>query len=502
MDSAGRRSAARELKPFQARQFNGSGDHRDVSSRFTSLHTPEDQEESMTTPAIMANQQEYRLALVGPNRRQLLAIAGGDSVRLPRVAIPAYTRFAEQLTRRIKEQWDFDSVVLDLLPDSSPSARCAVIEIRSSDRQIAGANFFSAEVDAIDPADFTKDERSVVDAILSGAGNQRGPFSRLGWLDDVFAWVEAILHGRRIKVTGRFRQLNSGPFFSLIRFETSGPAVWFKAVGEPNRREFPVSVALARLFPSYVPLLIATRPEWNAWLTLEAEGSALDENSEFNLWMRAATTLANLQVEACAKIDELLGAGCRDVRTSALLECIDPFFEVMEELMEHQRKVPPPILSRKTLRALSAQIKDACSTLRGLRSFDALGHLDFNLGNMLVSHDGCVFLDWAEAYVGDPLLTFEYFLEHFRRVHPGQLSMESKLRSSYIDCWRSIVSAEQLTESMAIAPLVAVFAYAAAGNTWKDVLRLQNANVAGYLRSLTRRMHREAAVLDGRRNDA
>src|SRR5262249_7373519 len=178
---------------------------------------------------------------------------------------------------------------------------------------------------------------------------------------------------------------------------------------------------------------------------------------------------------------------------------IDTFLEVMGELMGQQKKVPPPVLTSHELQALGVTIKDACRRLDELGFPDTLGHLDFNPGNILLSPTRCVFLDWAEAYVGPPFLTFEYFLEHFRRLYPGAISQDSQLTSSYIDCWCSIVGTKELGEATILAPLIAVFAYAVASGAWKDEAKLQHANVAGQLRSLTRRMHREAALLERRR---
>jgi hypothetical protein len=75
---------------------------------------------------------------------------------------------------------------------------------------------------------------------------------------------------------------------------------------------------------------------------------------------------------------------------------------------------------------------------------------------------------------------------------------ESGLTSTYSAEWRSLVSPENLQETLALTPMLAVFAYAVATDAWGDQARLQDPKVAGYLRSLTRRMHREANRLKDR----
>jgi len=58
---------------------------------------------------------------------------------------------------------------------------------------------------------------------------------------------------------------------------------------------------------------------------------------------------------------------------------------------------------------------------------------------------------------------------------------------------------EHVSEAFLFSPLVAVFAYAVAGNSWRDPERLKIPQVPGYLRSLTRRMKQEADSVQRRR---
>ena len=124
-------------------------------------------------------------------------------------------------------------------------------------------------------------------------------FHALGWFSELRNWIESVVEPIGLQSMGGFRQLNASPSFSLIRFETSGPAVWFKAVGEPNQREFPITCTLSRLFPSHLPNVLATRPDWNAWLTRESEGRLLGDDQESGTWERVAAVLAELQINSC-----------------------------------------------------------------------------------------------------------------------------------------------------------------------------------------------------------
>jgi hypothetical protein len=154
-------------------------------------------------------------------------------------------------------------------------------------------------------------------------GEAIGPFGRLGWIEELVCWAQHECEPYGLRLTGKFRQLNASPTFSLIRLETNAQAVWFKAVGEPNLREFRISVALAKLFPGFVPTVISTHPAWHGSLTTEFPGSTLDEVSDSSAWERAAQTLAELQMASVGKTDQLLEAGCRDLRVAGLLTLVD-----------------------------------------------------------------------------------------------------------------------------------------------------------------------------------
>jgi len=52
--------------------------------------------------------------------------------------------------------------------------------------------------------------------------------------------VQRAIEPYGLRLSGEFRQLNASPTFALLRLETTGQALWFKAVGEPNLREFPI----------------------------------------------------------------------------------------------------------------------------------------------------------------------------------------------------------------------------------------------------------------------
>ena len=429
---------------------------------------------------------------------------------LPSVEIPRWQRVAENLTAAVESNWG-EEVVCLFDPDTDSPTDGAVTRYQAAEHLCTRSNpkmpTYWAPVSKLsqDSLSDGRDYAAIkeVTAVCNGemGAASAGPFSRFGWFSELRNWIESVVEPIGFHVNGRFRQLNASPSFSLIRFETDGPALWFKAVGEPNQREFPITCHVVAAFPAHIFRdVLATRPDWNGWLTRESEGRLLGDDQESGTWERVAAVLAELQINSCDRTPAIAGAGARDLSVGTLRKQIRPFVDITQQLMQQQPKTPPPTLDRRELLALGDQIGEAFDFLEALEIPDTLGHLDLNPGNIVVSAAKCVFLDWAEAYVGNPFLTFQYLLEHFRRSHPRDSSRESQVLESYAAPWSRILSRDAIHSGLSVAPLLAVFSYMCGTGLLSDGERLKQAEFAGYLRGLARRMDREArAWVDGSR---
>jgi hypothetical protein len=456
-----------------------------------------------------AAQDRWRIVLPRRNGSELLVLTKGPKECLPDLDIHSNQRIAEQLNEMFKQKWGLETISLfaPSIPHRSEftsDSRYHVMELTRPNSAIPcglrwvsvsslSANSFEDSTDFVALSLVLKEYQEP----KNGAPNR--PFARPGWFRDLSAWTATVIGASNLQLTGRFQQLNASPTFSLIRFETNGPAVWFKAVGPPNDREFLITTRLAEIFPRRTSKVLAQMPEWNGWLALEATGVPLGDVQEFGLWERAAANLADLQIESIGLTDTLFDSGCRDLRSKTLLELVNPFFDVVAELMDQQMRIPPCTLSREELRSLGGTLKDALQCLVALEIPDTLGHSDFNPGNIIAAPHGCTFIDWAEAHVSHPFITFEYLISHLRKDFPSLMPYEDAIRSAYAERWQAASSAELVSETFLFSPLVAVFAYAVGGNIWRDPERPTNPQVPGYLRSLARRMKLEADSLQRKR---
>lgn len=441
------------------------------------------------------------MIVLGRRGAEVLLVPNGKRHMLPWVEIPRWQRVAENVTVGVKSDWG-EEVVCLFDPATEPRTDDDVTRYHAAERLRTCGNpkmptqwvplSALCQDSLIETRDYAAIKQVVGVCHREIEGLSAGPFARIGWFRELRNWIQAVIEPMSFDVNGEFRQLNASASFSLVRFETSGPALWFKAVGEPNQREYAITCGLAHLFPDYLPRVLAARPDWNGWLTREVEGNLLSELQDQALWERAATALARLQIQSIDYGSKILRLGACDLGSAALSKLVQPFMSVVAQLMERQTKIPPPVLDHKNLSVLTDSLHSSLEAMEATGLPVTLGLLDLNPGNIIVSEDRRVFLDWAEAYVGNPLFSLEYLLQHARRAFGENSDVRTKMITAYCAPWDGMVSPAAIGDALAIAPLLAVFAYAAGSDAWKQPQQLQEPAAAGYLRSLARRMRREA----------
>jgi hypothetical protein len=452
-------------------------------------------------PSLGDSGDSYRLIVTRRNASEILFSEHSSGWALPRVSIRPRQRVAEQLVSAASRDWGLETYCL-FVPNHQISAldeeaKYAVMEaVRQNDKAPGGTCWMSPSASAgcSDAGEAAAIRNSLEELDSYMRGEKTGPFARPGWLRELFRWTEEQVAPLGLRLTGGFRQWNASPTFSLVRMETNDGALWFKATGEPNAHELSVTLLLARLFPNHVPQIFGIHRSWNGWLSAEAAGPALDELSDDFAWERVAGELAELQIASIGKARELLEGKCKDLRLPGLVKCVDPFLVRMAEFMALQEKKTPAPLANSELVSLGEALKESCSLLQSFGLPDTLGHLDCNPGNILVSHEHCVFLDWAEGCVTNPLIPFEYLRRHRERRGAKEPAADARLLAAYLRPWEAFCSPEDLRRAMAALPPVAVLVHAVASEAWRTLDPVSNPALAGYFRSLTRRMYRGAVL--------
>lgn len=428
----------------------------------------------------------YRVALVSTDPYGIHVEAGARSLSLPRLSIPSRTRTAAELQRAAHRYWGTPIFILDFLKASDSLPCCAVAQLFPP----SGLRGLTAvEMDNVPLSELTHAERAIIDDICSGNKNDRRPFSRLGWIKEAILWAQD--HLKFQAEPTEISQLNASSSFSLVRFTTANRfSYWLKATGKPNRHEFSITAALAKICPQYLPSIIAKRSDWNAWL-MEDAGKSLEHHTERRCLKLAIGAMAELQRATVDHAEYLLAAGAVDQRISLLQSSIPAMVAYLEQAMEIQTSTRVPRLGTGRLRALGRLLEDAFAAMANLDIPDTILHGDMNRGNILIRSGNCVFTDWCEARIGNPFLTFQ----HMRLLLKGPEACEQaeqELKAVYRQRWSDSLSAKQVDQAFLLAPLLAIASYLYGRGDWLGSSPKSDPSFAGYARSLARLLDREA----------
>jgi len=443
----------------------------------------------------------YRLLIFDRSGTQVLLSNKGGNPALPAVEIPKFTRVLERITSHARQTWGLTTFLLfsDFTPENSGIVYVALEVWRESAR--------SAELEwhsVNDARGLLPDieQLNAFDELHSRATQDRsvaGPFSGLGWVYKTLDWVR---HASNAVQVVDLLHSSGSDTTCLLRIDLPSKALWYKAVGNGTPRDFTNSVLLANWLPDYLPPLLAADSTLNALLMESGGETTLREKRDFDSWAGVAARLADMQVESISHASEFLNSGCIDLRIPALQSPLTQFFEFMGGLMQQQEKQVPAPLNREEVSQVADAVAHTLVELEQIGLPYVIGHSDFNPGNIPIRGDRSVFVDWEAAHVGNPLLTIEYLIAHFKKncaTLPGQDYM---LRQIFWDKWHSIISDSGIRRILDIAPLIAVYASAIAGGSWRDPSRLARHGVPGYLRSLGRLMQRESHAIHQRRSCA
>jgi hypothetical protein len=444
--------------------------------------------------------ETWRLVIIGDSGAKILITCDQAEYTLPQVQIPARRRIAENINRVVEREFGLRIISLDeiVLPDPGLTGHAlyhAAASIEPDQKPRGGTDWVFTRALAATLSrgvDFAAVEAFLSKLEITGGHGATQPFLKLDWFTKSKKWIERRLRPHSLHLTGQFRQLNASSTFSLIRFETNREPVWFKAVGEPNVRECAVTLTLARMCPDYLPSILASKPAWNAWLSLQAAGEALVANADIDRWKTAASSLASLQIRSMGGSEKLLKAGAHDLRTSRLLTLVEPFFEFARDSTGRSPLQSSGNLTLLEVSDLKEVVRAVLDELAGFHLADSVGHIDLNPGNIFCTSDRAIFFDWAEGFVGNPLFSFEYLVQHFRRTAVREPSTEEQFRNAYLEPWRDHVPPTDLRRILSLSPVAALFGYAATVWSAGQTSPAWTARWERYLLRLVRKMKNDA----------
>jgi hypothetical protein len=451
-------------------------------------------------PLQQGNTDRWCLVVLRNRDREVLLSRDSDCLRLPEVRIPSDERVPPNLLREVHRSLGLRASCRFNIPRRLEALPCVVLDgLDGSAKSDSGwLPIEELQSERIQPAAHRELFNAAIDRLRQYACEPLSAnFVKSGWLDEVLAWTKDRLNISDRPLDVDWTQYGMGPDYSLLRFAWAGEAVWFKAVGGRNLREFFITNRIASLDLPHVPPVIAAREDWNAWLMAEAPGQPLNETTGSNEWCAAGRALAELQVASIPHGGELMDCGCQDLRVPSLLDGIERLLGSISLLMEQQTVTDRQRLTSSDLRFLESSLQASCRKLGAIAMPNTLGQSDLNSGNVLVASNGATFLDWALAHVGHPFFTFEYLIRLFERKSGRQRAVAPQMLRDYCNIWSDLCSRDHMDQALPLMPLLAAYAYAVTiASTQPPDVRDYHPRIAAVMRSLARRMYIEANILE------
>jgi hypothetical protein len=446
---------------------------------------------------------EYRLVLIQPDSRKILALDTVGACRLPTVRIAQWTRAVEQLRKAAKNAWGLHILVLDLIMDGASSPHCAIAELllHNGDSELK-----EVTLDMINDSELSEEQRFQIALLLSD--KTESLLSRVGWIDQAILWTETVT-GRKLVSKSDIEQYNAGFAFSLIRFRTEDDwRYWLKATGEPNAHELAITSLLSELGGSHLPEMVSSRPEWNAWL-MSGEANPITELPSnpldlFRLLEDAVESMAELQIRTHGRRIDLLKAGAFDQSMDVFKERSAELFDYIHEAMAAQTSTRVARLDKTRLQELRCIFETACGHMEDLDLPQTIVHGDMNYGNILTGCGHCQFIDWCEAYVGNSLITLQHLLL-FNKIENPELKsfVNALLKEKYRDVWLATCDPAAMDEGFVYMPLMAVASSLYGRADWLKAPWRDSPHRQKYARNLARHMDqtaRDSELIDALRS--
>ncbi|HEY2467774.1 MAG TPA: hypothetical protein VGI45_08020 [Terracidiphilus sp.] len=440
----------------------------------------------------------YRLIFASASTRRIVVERSEQEWRLPRIAIPRWTRSAEEIQTAIEERWGSRAVVLDLFGDGSlPNSRSplALAELRGSrdTRRLSRGRW--ANLNEVGRHEISYSERVLIASLLDRGATGRGLFSRFGWVEEALDWLSSETGIDRPQFSDDIKQFNAGESCALVRFgRKDAPPLWFKANATPSNSEYSITTKLSQLVPGFLPTVVATRKDWRAWWMEDAGCPFADSRSPDSL-ADALARLAELQRASISFTSALFAGGCSDRRVSTLRSRISQIIDSIDDAISQQESSFAPKLASSRIRELGFVLDEACLRLDELGIPNTLLHGDICLENILAGPRGSVFTDWANAAVGNPFITFEQLRAQIAQESGSGIWLQS-VTDTYREQWLDVLTHRQIDCALIDVQPIAIMSYLLDHWDWIVSERRHELQFQRYLRGMARQIDRAARALE------
>lgn len=256
----------------------------------------------------------------------------------------------------------------------------------------------------------------------------RAPWARPGWYGEARAWMWEQCAALALEPVGEPELVEQWPLSSVVRLETAGGRIYFKASFSIFRHEPALTVALAERHPDLVTEPVAV-DERRAWLLMrELRGSQLGD-ADAGTWSSGLRAIATIHRRSVDDLAELAQAGAVDRTLATLSRDLDAVL-VAADLDDDLRA---------GLDAVRARLERLPELLARGPLPETLVHGDLHPWNLMLDGDRLRIFDWSDACISYPLFDLATFLP--RAEDPA---VRADLHDAYLDAWTDIAPLEEL----------------------------------------------------------
>jgi hypothetical protein len=257
--------------------------------------------------------------------------------------------------------------------------------------------------------------------------------------DDFEAWIR--LH---LQPTDATEVVLERPWATVRRVPLGGGVAWFKACAPVQAFEPRLTATLADRWPDRLPEVLA-HDRARAWLLLGDAGDPLGVGGDPEPWLDLLSRYAELQRGEAAHADGHLHDGVPDRRIAS-------FPALYEATLG--RELPLRSADAARLRAFAPRFGELCARLAARGVPETVQHDDLHGANVYHRDGTLRILDWGDACVSHPFLTFYVTVVHLE-LSPGDPWL-ARLRDAYLAPWGR---PSELRETFEVAQRLAPFAH-------------------------------------------
>jgi len=273
----------------------------------------------------------------------------------------------------------------------------------------------------------------------------------------VIEWAHDELAKRGMRVTGEPKTVHEKPWATVSRIPTDDGATFVKTMIPALGHEVAVTALLARIAPALATPLIA-HDTGRRFLLMEDGGERLraiiERDHDLRHWRGILPRYAELQIAAMPAVDDLIAAGCPDMRASALPA-------VFEEIVSDDtlRTIAAPgdatPLDLAGLRALVPRVRAWCDELAGTVP-ETIQHDDLHDGQVFLRDGHARVLDWGDANLSHPfcsLVVIERSIGYSFDLEPGAPEL-LQLRDEYLEPFTALAPRARIDAAVRLALVI------------------------------------------------